>query len=131
MNIFLTNLTRASSRRRLIPAVLAAAGAILLAVAVRASDALPPGVQYASNSDPVRITGVTFSPAQPRRGDKVEAQVVCTSNAAAVTAQVPGIFRTSLQIPELLFYSPHQIVVITAIRTDGATAKRTIAVDLR
>jgi hypothetical protein len=140
VNIFLTNLMRASSRA-LVPAALAVAGAILLAAAVRASDALPPGVQYASDQDPVRITGVTFSPAQPRRGDKVEAQVVCTSNAAAVTAQVgtvrvnvpkqaPGIFRTSLQIPELPFYSPHQTVVITAIRTDGATTKRTIAVDL-
>lgn len=110
-------------------------------VLVRA-DELPPGVVYASDTDPVRITSVTFDPSHPAAGDAVSAQIVCTSNAAAVTAKVgtivvnvpkraPGIFSTTLRVPVLPIYSAHQTVIITAIRTDGAKAQRTISVDLR
>jgi hypothetical protein len=106
------------------------------------ADTLPPGVTYAADTDPVRITAVSFDPAHPSRGDTVDAQIICTSNAAAVTARVgtivvnvpkkaPGIFRTTLQLPSLPFYSAHQNVVITAIRTDGAKTQRTISVELR
>lgn len=96
---------------------------------------------YASNSDPVRITGFTYSPPEIKRGGTIVAQVVCTSNAAAVTAKVgtivmnipkraPGIFRATLHMPWLPAYDSHQIVTITAIRTDGATAQRSFSVDI-
>jgi len=112
-----------------------------LAAAARA-DVLPQGVIYASDVEPVRITAVAFDPEHPSAGDTVRAQITCTSNAAAVTARVgsivvnvpkkaPGIFQTTLQLPSLPFYSSHQDVVITAIRTDGAKTQRTISVDLR
>jgi len=117
-------------------------------LAVRADDGaaghngLPAGVPYASDTDPVRITAVNFSPSEPKRGDTVTAEVTCSSNAAAVTVAVgtirvlvpkkaPGIFRTQLHVPAFAFYSSHQTVIITAIRTDGATAQRTISVDIR
>jgi hypothetical protein len=113
-------------------------------LAVRAAFAdngLPPGVVYASDTDPVRISSITYSPTEIKRGGKVVAQVVCTSNAAAVTAKVgtivvnlpkraPGIFRATLQLPWLPVYATHQTVTITAIRTDGATAARTFTVEI-
>lgn len=115
---------------------------VLNASGVRADNGLPAGVPYASNSDPVRITAIKFSPVQPRPGDTVEAMIMCTSNAAAVTAQVgklrmnvpkraPGIFRTNWQVPGWAVSAGHHTVVITAIRTDGATATRTVSVDIR
>lgn len=105
------------------------------------ADNLPPGVTYASDTDPVRIVAVSFDPEHPSRGDTVQAQITCTSNAAAVTARVgtivvnvpkkaPGIFAATLRLPPLPFYASHQDVVITAIRTDGAKTQRTISVDL-
>jgi len=117
--------------------------AVLVAAPIFArADELPPGVIYASDADPVRITSVVFDPSHPAAGDTVSAQIVCTSNAAAVTAKVgtivvnvpkraPGIFRTTLRVPDLLLYSAHQTVIITAIRTDGAKTQRSISVDLR
>src|SRR5215469_5280736 len=106
------------------------------------ADALPPGVVYASDTDPVRITSVVLDPSNPAAGDTVSAQIICTSNAAAVTAKVgtivvnvpkraPGIFSTTLRVPVLPLYSAHQTVIITAIRTDGAKTQRSISVDLR
>jgi len=123
-----------------VAAIALAAG--LCASATRADDTLPPGVVYASNTDPVRILSVTYSPAEIKRGGTVVAQIVCTSNAAAVTAKVgtivvnvpkrePGIFRATLSLPWLPVYSSHQTVTITAIRTDGKTAQRTFTVDVR
>jgi hypothetical protein len=119
---------------------------ILLAVglaarAACADNGLPPGVVYASDTDPVRISSFTYSPAEIKRGGSVVAQVVCTSNAAAVTAKVgtivmnipkraPGIFRATLQLPWLPVYTTHETVTITAIRTDGATAARTFTVEI-
>ncbi len=104
-------------------------------------DPLPPGVPYASNTDPVRIVSVSYKPEWIERGGTVTARVVCTSNAAAVTGQVGtvrvlfpkkahGIFVATLHVPALPFYPAHQDVVITAIRTDGATVQRTISVDV-
>ena len=115
---------------------------LVAASAVLGDIPLPPGVTYASNSDPVRITSLTYWPAHVERGGTVVARVVCTSNAAAVTAKVgsvvvnlpkqaPGIFRARLHVPLLPFYSSHQSVIITAIRTDGATTHKTLSVDVR
>jgi hypothetical protein len=116
---------------------------VLVAAPILArADELPRGVIYASDADPVRITSVVFDPSHPAAGDTVSAQIVCTSNAAAVTAKVgtiivnvpkraPGIFRTTLRVPELPLYSAHQTVIITAIRMDGAKTQRSISVDLR
>ena len=113
----------------------------LAAGAACADNGLPPGVVYASDTDPVRISSFTYSPAEIKRGGSVVAQVVCTSNAAAVTAKVgtivmnipkraPGIFRATLQLPLLPVYAGHETVTITAIRTDGATAARTFTVEI-
>jgi len=104
-------------------------------------DGLPAGVPYASDKDPVRITAVNFSPSEPKRGDLVTAQVTCSSNAAAVTVAVgtirvivpkkaPGIFRTQLRVPTFAFYPAHQTIIVTAIRTDGATVQRSVSVDI-
>lgn len=143
VRLFLTFRKLASSRPALVALAPAVAAALVLSASgVRAADDLPAGVPYASNTDPVRITAIKFFPSQPRPGDMVDAQITCTSNAAAVTAQVghvrvnvpkkaPGIFRTRLHVPELPFTTGHQTVIITAIRTDGATAKRTVSVDVR
>jgi hypothetical protein len=98
-------------------------------------------VVYASDADPVRITSISYTPTEIKRGGTVVAQVICTSNAAAVTAKVgtivvnlpklaPGIFRSTLRLPWLPVYDSHQTVTITAIRTDGATAKRTFSVEI-
>jgi len=98
-------------------------------------------VPYASDKDPVRITAINFSPSEPKRGDIVTAQVTCSSNAAAVTVAVgtirvsvpkkaPGIFRAQLHVPTFALYPAHQTVIVTAIRTDGATVQRTVSVDI-
>jgi hypothetical protein len=135
--------TNARTAFGLIAQTLAAAVVLLASsLTLARADELPPGVTYASDADPVRITAVSFDPAHPGAGDLVSAQIVCTSNAAAVTAKVgtlvvnvpkraPGIFRTTLRVPSLPLYSTHQTVIITAIRTDGATDRRAITVDLR
>jgi hypothetical protein len=113
----------------------------LAAHAAIAADALPAGVVYASDADPVRIISISYSPTEIERGSSVVAQIVCTSNAAAVTAKVgtivmnipkraPGIFRATLRLPWLPVYVSHETVTITAIRTDGATAKRTFSVEI-
>lgn len=131
----------ASSRGSRIAAAGFAIACCLAALTVLADDSLPAGVVYASNTDPVRITSITYSPAEIKRGGTVVAQVVCTSNAAAVTAKVgtivmnlskraPGIFRATLQLPWLPVYDSHETVTITAIRTDGASATRTFMVEI-
>jgi len=119
-----------------------AAVALLIALATTArADSLPPGVVYAGDRDPVRITSVTFDPEHPAAGDVVNAKIVCTSNTAAVTATVgtivvnvpkaaPGIFKTTLRVPSLPLYGSHQTVIITAIRTDGVKTQRTVSVEL-
>lgn len=134
--------TLASSRAaRTFGAALILASALVFRAAL-ADDSLPPGVQYASDTDPVRILSINYSPTEIKRGGTVVAQIVCTSNAAAVTAKVgtivvnvpkqaPGIFRTSLTLPRLPLYDAHQTVTVTAIRTDGKTAHRTFTVDLK
>jgi hypothetical protein len=105
------------------------------------ADQLPPGVPYAAATDPVAITAVSYVPHQIKPGDTVLAQVTCTSNVAAVTAQVgnfrvplakraPGIFQTHIYVPRPLPFGPHQTVVVTAIRADGATVQRTFSIDI-
>jgi len=106
------------------------------------ADELPSGVPYAAPTDPIQITSVSYAPREIRRGDVVLANVVCTSNAAAVIAQVgalrvrfvktaPGTFQSRIRVPWRRFFRSHQTVVVTAIRADGATAQRTISIDIR
>jgi len=106
------------------------------------ADELPPGVPYAAPADPIRITSVSYAPSEVRRGEVVVAHVICSSNAAAVTAQVgtvrvlfvktaPGTFQTRIRVPSSRFFRPRQTVVVTAIRADGATAQRTLSIDIR
>ncbi len=99
---------------------------------------LPPGVLYATPTDPVQIQSVTFSPDHVHAGDVASARILTTSNAAALTARIgtyqvnvpkvaPGTFTLSITVPSLLPTHQFQIVV-TAIRADGATAQRVVPV---
>ncbi len=120
-----------------------AASLLLALVAPAYTTELPPGVIEASDKDPVRIASLFLSSRTLHAGDVVVAQVVTTSNAAAVTARVgtyrvgipkiqPGIFQTALVIPNVphVMRAKHEIV-FTAIRTDGATTSRSLTIDLR
>ncbi len=101
---------------------------------------LPPGVPYATPTDPVQIQSVTFSPDHVHAGDVASARILTTSNAAALTARIgtyqvnvpkvaPGTFALSITVPSLL--PTHQFeIVVTAIRADGATAQRVVPVDV-
>lgn len=101
---------------------------------------LPPGVPYATPTDPVQIQSITFSPDHVHAGDVASARILTTSNAAALTARIgtyqvnvpkvaPGTFSLSITVPTLL--PSHQFeIVVTAIRADGATAQRVIPIDV-
>jgi hypothetical protein len=102
---------------------------------------LPRGVPYAAPTDPVRIVSVVLSSYDVHAGDAVFARVVTTSNAAALTAQVgtyrirvprvaPGIFETSLNVPRVVVPHHKVAILLTAIRADGATAHRTVSVNV-
>ena len=115
---------------------------VCVAYAHARADELPPGVPYAAPADPIQITSVSYAPSEIRLGEVVVAQVICSSNAAAVTAQVgtfrvlfvktaPGTFQTRIRVPSRRFFRRHQTVVVTAIAADGATTQRTISIDIR
>lgn len=100
---------------------------------------LPPGVPYASDSDPVRIASVRLSSAEVHGGDLASAKVITTSNAAALTARIgtyqvnvprtaPGTFAISIRVPRLPVVGQTVNIIITAIRTDGMTAQTTVPV---
>jgi len=106
--------------------------------ATRSGD-LPPGVPYASNTDPVRIASIKLSSDEVRGGDLASATVITSSNAAAMTARIgtyqisvprtaPGTFAISIRVPHLPLVRQTVNIVVTAIRSDGATAQTTVPV---
>jgi hypothetical protein len=101
---------------------------------------LPPGVVYASDTDPVRILSVSLSPDTLQAGDIASARVITTSNAAALTARIgtfqvnvprvaPGMFALSMTIPHIYVPGHRAVIIVTAIRTDGATTQRSVPLD--
>jgi hypothetical protein len=102
-------------------------------------DKLPAGVPYASNTDPVRIVSYVLSSTIIHPGDKVIGDVVTSSNAASVTAQVgtititvpkiaPGKFHLLMQLPSIPLPPGAQKLIITAIRTDGMQTTREVPI---
>lgn len=100
---------------------------------------LPQGVPYASDSDPVQIVSYILSSTVFHPGDKVTGDVVTTSNAASVTAQVgtisinvpkvaPGKFHLLMQLPSIPLPPGDAKLVITAIRTDGKRTTREVPI---
>jgi hypothetical protein len=106
----------------------------------RVTDA-PPGVTDVSPATAVQIASISYEPQEIRRGDTVLAEVVCTSNTEAVTAQVgwfhmafaktaPGIFQMSFRVPRSRLVHSHQTVLVTATGADGATAQRRVPIEI-
>ncbi|MDQ6767518.1 MAG: hypothetical protein M3Z41_06875 [Candidatus Eremiobacteraeota bacterium] len=102
---------------------------------------LPASVAYASDTDPVRILSVSFSADTVRAGDIASARVITTSNAAALTARIgayqvnvprvaPGTFALSMTVPHVPVLGHRVVIVVTAIRTDGATTQRSVPLDV-
>ncbi len=98
---------------------------------------LPRGVPYAGDHDPIRIDSVTLSADDVRGGDIASARVITTSNAAALTARIgtyqvnvprvaPGIFSIAIAVPHLPLRNHMVDIIVTAIRSDGATAQTTV-----
>jgi len=92
-------------------------------------------------ADPIAIRSVQLSENPIHPGSAVSGTIVATCNVAAVTAQVgtfrigvpktsPGIFHTTVNVPHFIWPGRFRLVV-TAIRTDGATVSRTIPIDVR
>lgn len=91
--------------------------------------------------DPIAIEAVTLSSDPIRAGRPVSGKVLATCNVAAVTAQVgsyrigvpkvaPGDFETTVVVPR--FVLPGRFtLVITAIRTDGATVQTRVPISIR
>ena len=72
-------------------------------------------------------------------GDKVTGDVVTSSNAASVTAQVgtitvavpkvaPGKFHLLMQLPSMPLPPGNAKLIITAIRTDGTRTTREVPI---
>jgi hypothetical protein len=104
-----------------------------------AGDGLPPGVPYASDTDPVQIVSYVLSSSIFHPGDKVTGDVVTSSNAASVTAQVgtitvavpkvaPGKFHLLMQLPSIPLPPGNAKLIITAIRTDGTRTTREVPI---
>jgi hypothetical protein len=120
-------------------------GITALAASAASSLALaggPPIPRYARPNDPMSIERVQLSERDMRAGDSVTGTVITTVNVAAVTAQAgtyrislpkiaPGTFRTTVQVPRLWSWDWRGNVVITAIRTDGATIEASVPVEVR
>ena len=101
--------------------------------------ALPYGVPYASDTDPVRIISCILSSTTVHPGDKITGDVVTSSNAASVTARVgafsvevpkvaPGKFHLLLQLPSMPLPPGDTKLIVTAVRTDGKSTRREVAV---
>jgi hypothetical protein len=102
-------------------------------------DALPPGVPYASDSDPVRIVSYVLSSTTFHPGDDITGDVVTSSNAASVTARVgsfsvavpkvaQGKFHLQMKMPSVPLPPGDAKLIITAIRTDGKSTTREVAI---
>jgi len=109
------------------------------ASSVASSGGLPPGVPYASDTDPVQIVSYVLSSSIFHPGDKVTGDVVTSSNAASVTAQVgtitvavpkvaPGKFHLLMQLPSMPLPPGNAKLIITAIRTDGTRTTREVPI---
>lgn len=92
-------------------------------------------------ADPIAIRSVRLSENPIRAGTTVSGTVLATCNVAAVTAQVgtyrigvpktaPGVFRTTVDVPHF-FWPGHFTLVVTAIRTDGASVHTNVPIELR
>jgi hypothetical protein len=103
------------------------------------SDTLPPGVPYASDTDPVRIVSYVLSSTVIHPGDDITGDVVTSSNAASVTARVgtfsvavpkvaQGKFHLQMKMPSVPLPPGDAKLIITAIRTDGKSTTREIAI---
>jgi hypothetical protein len=102
-------------------------------------DALPPGVPYASDTDPVRIVSYVLSSTVIHPGDDITGDVVTSSNAASVTARVgsfsvavpkvaQGKFHLQMKMPSMPLPPGDTKLIITAIRTDGKSTTREVAI---
>lgn len=131
----------AEPRKVIIPIVrgVPASGATSAVRAASALTQLPKGVPYASDTDPVRIVSVALSSNIVHPGDKVTGDVVTSSNAASVTARVsafsvavpkiaPGKFHLAMQLPSMPLPPGDTKLTITAVRTDGKSTTREIAI---
>jgi hypothetical protein len=92
-------------------------------------------------ADPISIRSVHISENPIHAGSRVSGTIVATCNVAAVTAQVgtfrvvvpktsPGIFRTIVDVPHFVWPGRFSLIV-TAIRSDGATVSTKIPIDVR
>jgi hypothetical protein len=128
----------ASPGVRAVPAgeVMAAPSDVTSAVV---GDALPPGVPYASDTDPVRIVSYVLSSTTFHPGDDITGDVVTSSNAASVTARVgsfsvavpkvaQGKFHLQMKMPSVPLPPGDAKLIITAIRTDGKSTTREVAI---
>jgi hypothetical protein len=126
------------SRASALFAVAFAALALSRAVGTEGSSHVPP---CPKPGDPIAINDVRISEAPIRAGSTVSGTVLATCNVAAVTAQVgtyrigvpkaaPGVFRTTVHVPRFV-WPGHFALVVTAIRTDGATVSKTMPIDVR
>jgi hypothetical protein len=102
-------------------------------------DALPPGVPYASDTDPVRIVSYVLSSTVIHPGDDITGDVVTSSNVASVTARVgtftvavpkvaQGKFHLQMKMPSMPLPPGPTKLIITAIRTDGKSISRDVAI---
>ena len=137
MGILPTNDTHGRTLRghRLIKIFAVLALAVALAGTTTATRACP------KPADPIAIQSVHISENPIRAGSHVEGTVIATCNVAAVTAQVgtfrvglakrsPGVFHTAVDVPHLV-WPGHFKLVVTAIRTDGATVSTTLPIEVR
>lgn len=91
--------------------------------------------------DPISIESVALSDNPMHTGETVSGTVWATCNVAAVTAEVGtyrigipkvgvGLFRTSVRVPTFMW--PRKLtLVVTAIRTDGATVATQVPIEVR
>lgn len=132
-------------------AITALALAIICAIAGTKANGEAPSAPVATPSpaatvcpkpaDPIAIQSVQLSENPIHPGSRVSGTIVATCNVAAVTAQVgtfrigvpktsPGIFQATVDVPHFIWPGRFRLVV-TAMRTDGATVSTTIPIDLR
>ena len=126
-------------RRIVTPGLLTAA--ILGGLFFGRASATPDSAPCPGPADPIAIRSVRLSEDPIRAGTTVSGIVLATCNVAAVTAQVgtyrigvpktsPGVFRTSVAVPHILWPGRFTLVV-TAIRTDGAKVQTRLPIELR
>ena len=108
-------------------------------VAANGLDDLPPGVPYASDTDPVRIVSYVLSSTMIHPGDDITGDVVTSSNVASVISSlgsfsvaVPkvaqGRFHLQMKMPSVPLPPGPTKLIITAIRTDGKSTSRDVAI---